>query len=660
MTPSSVTAAGTATAATSNALSSSSSTSSTTYHEKLNSIHFQNQIENTTPKSRPISQHNTRIPFPAPRPSPVSSNRHHTSNSISTSTHTPTNTTATLSQSITDSTSDSNTQEVNMLKEQLAKLQAELRVARGKTSSPDPNRSSTSTPSNSKHNHHSHSQISTSHSSQTITPSPRHKTSSRAQSLRKRPSDNSLEPTEGLSIRLVSAPGLVQPSAAFLNTNFPTSDSGYIKDERGNWVPLNPIPINQDDLKASQSSSTSSSNNLHHPTLEDARGLSRIPISAVSMGRVLAGDTAGRIVTEDDENTSEHTSEGPHERIESHLEPSILTSPSNPAPRRRANRRIPSLQTLDESELSPSCLSPGRESRSSIGSTTDHRTTTQTSTSTSTRQGRGNPFFGSGGGRDRGAMIHHAHTNEKNGGNTGRVITNLQSDLLYARTALDQSKSQLRLSQRAVESLTRQTEDLKESMSRLRLENEGLSKMLSRKERTVSELMERIKRSESELSQIKLEKKEIDQSMKKMSKETDEVLKDSIKRRDRAEIQYEAVKSGVKSLSDGWKRDVIGLKTDMNKLEEKHRKELEESRLKYNTLAKLHASRSGALSSLESTLNSLQSTKETIMNSYSIELKSLQTDLESDRIQSQNSLKMAQEVVDECARFKRMLRDYHT
>lgn len=277
------------------------------------------------------------------------------------------------------------------------------------------------------------------------------------------------------------------------------------------------------------------------------------------------------------------------------------------------------------------------------------------------RQPRSNPFFSSGGGRDRGAMIHQAHHTDRgaNGGNTGKVITTLQSDLLYARTTLDQSKSQLRLSQRAVESLTRQNEDLKESMSRLRLENEGLSKMLSRKERTVSELMERVKKSESELSTLKQEKKELDINHKKLSKETDEVVKDSIRRRDRAEIQYEAVRSGVKSLSEGWKRDVTDLKQDIARLEEKHRKELEDSRIKYNTLAKLHASRSGALSRIESDINNLQSSKASFLEKYRSELSELKNHLESEQKLSTQGLELALEVSNECARFKRILRNHN-
>jgi DNA repair exonuclease SbcCD ATPase subunit len=286
-------------------------------------------------------------------------------------------------------------------------------------------------------------------------------------------------------------------------------------------------------------------------------------------------------------------------------------------------------------------------------------------------------------------MIHQHTTGldrTTNGGNTGKVITTLQSDLLYARTALDQSKSQLRLSQRAVESLNRQTEDLKESMSRLRLENEGLSKMLSRKERTVSELMDRLKRSEAELSTLKQEKKELDVNYKKISKETDEIVKDSVRRRDRAETQYEAVRSGVKSLSEGWKRDVTTLKQDISRLEEKHRKEMDDSRLKYNTrqfllflkfliricalscphffadlniiVAKLHASRSGALSRIETDLNSLQSSKEGFIAKYTSELSVLKAHLEEEEKKSCEGLQLAKEVSDECARFKRLLRTH--
>ncbi|OAV92656.1 hypothetical protein PTTG_04988 [Puccinia triticina 1-1 BBBD Race 1] len=529
-----------------------------------------------------------------------------------------------------------------MLKEQLAKLQSELRIARGQVATLDnqltrsktpPSKSPpfATTPNSSQRHHHQ------APSPTTPAPSPksnRKKSSSasRSRSLRKSSSSAASEQqTDGLSIRFISGPGIPSsrsphPSSIMDDNSLPISDSGYVKDADGVWVPLNgnlshsPSP-NLPSLARFKSQSPA----------EPPRGISRIPISAVALGRVLAGDPivpdhqATQADIAEEQEPVEESSEGVHRNGE-YSSGASLSSPQ-----------------IDEQTNTTSSSEPSGNQPPTVS-----------------RQPRGNPFFSSGGGRDRGTMIHQNSSADRttNGGNTGKVITTLQSDLLYARTALDQSKSQLRLSQRAVESLNRQTEDLKESMSRLRLENEGLSKMLSRKERTVSELMERLKRSEAELGTLKLEKKELDISFKKISKETDEVVKDSVRRRDRAETQYEAVRSGVKSLSEGWKRDVSTLKQDISRLEEKHRKEMEDSRLKYNTLAKLHASRSGALSRIETDLTNLQSSKEGFIAQYTSELSGLKAHLEQDQKKSDEGLLLAREVSDECARFKRILRNH--
>lgn len=59
---------------------------------------------------------------------------------------------------------------------------------------------------------------------------------------------------------------------------------------------------------------------------------------------------------------------------------------------------------------------------------------------------------------------------------------------MASRTALDNAKAQLRISQRTVAQLTRQNEDLKEGRERLRLENEGLNNVVARKERLLQEV----------------------------------------------------------------------------------------------------------------------------------------------------------------------------
>ena len=59
---------------------------------------------------------------------------------------------------------------------------------------------------------------------------------------------------------------------------------------------------------------------------------------------------------------------------------------------------------------------------------------------------------------------------------------------MNAKNALENTKAQLRVSQRQVSQLTRQTEDLKEVRERLRLENEGLNNVVARKERLLQEV----------------------------------------------------------------------------------------------------------------------------------------------------------------------------
>ncbi|KAK7686219.1 hypothetical protein QCA50_010439 [Cerrena zonata] len=79
-------------------------------------------------------------------------------------------------------------------------------------------------------------------------------------------------------------------------------------------------------------------------------------------------------------------------------------------------------------------------------------------------------------------------------GNTTKVLADLQAGVLNAKNALENTKAQLRLSQRQVSQLTRQTEDLKEVRERLRLENEGLNNVVARKERLLQEVLDRARK----------------------------------------------------------------------------------------------------------------------------------------------------------------------
>jgi hypothetical protein len=74
------------------------------------------------------------------------------------------------------------------------------------------------------------------------------------------------------------------------------------------------------------------------------------------------------------------------------------------------------------------------------------------------------------------------------------VLADLQTGVISARNALENTKAQLRLSQRSVAQFTRQTECLKEVRERLRLENKGLNNVVSRKERLLQEVLSHSKK----------------------------------------------------------------------------------------------------------------------------------------------------------------------
>lgn len=73
-------------------------------------------------------------------------------------------------------------------------------------------------------------------------------------------------------------------------------------------------------------------------------------------------------------------------------------------------------------------------------------------------------------------------------GGTSKVLADLQTGVIHAKNALENTRAQLRLSQRTVAQLTRLVEDLKDGRERLRLENEGLNNVVARKERLLQEV----------------------------------------------------------------------------------------------------------------------------------------------------------------------------
>ncbi|KAI0923633.1 hypothetical protein AcW1_006531 [Taiwanofungus camphoratus] len=169
-------------------------------------------------------------------------------------------------------------------------------------------------------------------------------------------------------------------------------------------------------------------------------------------------------------------------------------------------------------------------------------------------------------------------------GNTTKVLADLQAGVLNAKNALENTKAQLRVSQRQVSQLTRQTEDLKEVRERLRLENEGLNNVVARKERLLQEVLERARKAEAEVISLKAQLKSETANSKKSLREMDLSLADATAKSQKAEREYIVLRDSLKGLVASFETDAESLRQEMFRREEKVRNEAEDLGKKYGKL----------------------------------------------------------------------------
>ncbi|KAF7356442.1 hypothetical protein MVEN_00977300 [Mycena venus] len=165
-------------------------------------------------------------------------------------------------------------------------------------------------------------------------------------------------------------------------------------------------------------------------------------------------------------------------------------------------------------------------------------------------------------------------------GNTTKVLADLQTGVSNARNALENTKAQLRVSQRSVAQLTRQTEDLKEGRERLRLENEGLNNVVARKERCSNARA----KAEAEAAALKTQLKSETTTSKKAVREMETALAESTALSQKSEREYITLRDSIKGLVEGFKSDADRLRAEMTKREEKWRGEAESAGKKYKLL----------------------------------------------------------------------------
>jgi len=243
-------------------------------------------------------------------------------------------------------------------------------------------------------------------------------------------------------------------------------------------------------------------------------------------------------------------------------------------------------------------------------------------------------------------------------GNTTKVLADLQAGVLNAKNALENTKGQLRLSQRQVSQLTRQTEDLKEVRERLRLENEGLNNVVARKERLLQEVLDRARRAEAEVVSLKSQLKQETTSSKKTMREMESSVAESSARTLKSEREYATLRDSMKGLVEGFKTEAAALREEMRKREEKVKAEATAAAAKYTKLAEQvkKDQADGGSSQVKKLLAEHQKVLREIEESFKVELESMKADVAKSGKDNEQASKTADHLAGELARLRRMMR----
>ncbi|WVQ61934.1 uncharacterized protein L199_000067 [Kwoniella botswanensis] len=246
--------------------------------------------------------------------------------------------------------------------------------------------------------------------------------------------------------------------------------------------------------------------------------------------------------------------------------------------------------------------------------------------------------------------------NDKSSAST-RVIDGLQTELINTRGHLERVKQEVRSAQRVIGSLTRQTEDLKETRERMRVECEGLNNVIARKERLLQEVLERARTAESSLSQHQSTRKALEQSTKKSLSHMTSQLTEAQAGQAKAERECVALRESVKSLRDVWAREVKSVRDEWKKGEEKGKKEREEARQKHLALVKLVQSQSADRAAIQNLAE--KATKESALatEAFEAQIARLRLEIDQSSEESRSAKSQAEELAIELVRLRRLMRE---
>ncbi|KAF8732663.1 hypothetical protein AX14_004102 [Amanita brunnescens Koide BX004] len=240
-------------------------------------------------------------------------------------------------------------------------------------------------------------------------------------------------------------------------------------------------------------------------------------------------------------------------------------------------------------------------------------------------------------------------------GGTTKVLADLQLGVINARTALENTKAQLRVSQRTVAQLTRQTEDLKEGRERLRLENEGLNNVVARKERLLQEVLERARKAEAEAASLKSQLKTETTTSKKTIREMETALSESTALSQKCEREYITLRDSIKGLVESFKTDADRLRDEVQRREEKWRGEAESAGKKYKLLVEKIKSAAGERADVKRLFEEEKRLNKEVEQAWLGEIQRLMAEVDKSNKETEEASNAAKDVASELARLRRLM-----
>ncbi|WVR06095.1 hypothetical protein IAU60_003123 [Kwoniella sp. DSM 27419] len=238
-----------------------------------------------------------------------------------------------------------------------------------------------------------------------------------------------------------------------------------------------------------------------------------------------------------------------------------------------------------------------------------------------------------------------------------RVIDGLQTELLNTRGHLERVKQEVRSCQRVIGSLTRQTEDLKETRERMRVECEGLNNVISRKERLLQEVLERARTAEAGLASHQSTRKALEQSTKKSLQHMMTQLTEAQAGQAKAERECAALRDSVRSLRDVWAREVKSVREESRRGEEKGKKDREEAQQRHLALVKLVQAQAADRASVQALADEAVRKSGIASEALQTQIADLRSEIDKSVEESRLAKSQAEELAGELVRLRRLMRE---